>query len=306
MKTTKVQLKTFTAGMYNTQSAMWAFASKIDTSKGTPGKCVGQVNQLNEFMTCRETFIDFFRQQTRVMRGEINLKINPNMLTFIEDTKNFPVETDAARILVCFHNGLSSVKKITNTFENMKVSLKIANIVEKELGWTKTKMYKTELVPAKKDRRFPKLKADDPKTLETTAIYMFIGSRKYMFSPHMLSLYLLFLRLGMMSVYKDVKDMGTLIEAAKKHTKLDRPDATFVRHSYPYWLMFLRNWRDLYKSRYLLTNYSYDIINRENASVEGIDKLCVGSCKDTALLDRFRALKIKESLKNNKKKTAEK
>lgn len=297
MKTVKIQLKGFAAGIYNSHAAMWSFASKVDTTKAVPGKCVGQVKQLNDFMTCRESFIDFFRQQTRVRRNEIRLKDHPSYSNLITDTEDNPVELDATRILVGFHpskEASNKQKELTRRFDDMKNSLRIANIVEKELGWTKTKLYKGDLIPATGDKRFPKMDKDTDEALERTAIYMFIGSKKYMFAPHMLSLYLLFLRLGMNANYAKVKDLESLMQAAKRHVRAGNSDASFVKSSYLYWTMFLKNWRDLYKSRYLLTNYSYDIVPSSEASVEGIDKLCNGNCKDEALLTRFRALKAKK------------
>jgi len=308
MRTAKIQLKGFASGIYSSNSPMWSFASKIDTTKSklspeeakaAPGKCVGQVDKLNELMTCRESFIDVFRQQTRVLRGEVTAKNKGSFQKTLDHVKDYPIAMDATRILVGYHpSSNSNIKKIFEArMEQMKVSLRIANIVENELGWARTKLYKGILVPAEKDPRFPKgtPAESEAQHLKNIAVYMFIGSKKFMFAPHMLSLYLLFLRLGLQKAYANVSDMESLIKAAHSHSAGGATDASFVKVSYPYWLMFLKNWRDLYKSRYLLTNYSYDVVPAGDASVEGIDRLCRECCTDQALLSRFRALKVKSS-----------
>lgn len=298
MKKVELDLKSFAAGIYNTSAAMWAFGSKVDTNKAVKGEHVGKVLQLSEFMTCRESFIDVFRQQTRVIRNEVDPKRHSSFQRLVDDLKNYPITMDATRILVGFHPGSGTnniQQQLAQRHEEMKAGLRIVNIVEKELGWARTKLYKCNLVSPTSDPKFPKMTADEKGALDRTAVYMFVGSKRFMFSPHMLSLYLLLIRLGMQSYYKDVKDMDSLMKAAHKHSGTGASDGNFVKVSYPYWVMFLREWRSLYKSRYLLTNYSYDIVPSGDASVEGIDRLCRDCCTDKALLTRFRALKSKNT-----------
>lgn len=148
---------------------------------------------------CRETFV-----------GEYKRKFGVSGYT-----KGYEkMTTRYLRVLVKFKSekqrgqtGFRSRVRVTNRW--MKESVRMLNIIEKYLGWSLTKLYRV------KDKMLGGKKISN----ECVVVYALTGSSKWLRAPQLMSLYLLFVRLGRFGestrVFKSMDDLNALYKSIK-------------------------------------------------------------------------------------------
>jgi hypothetical protein len=173
----------------------------------------------------------------------------------------------------------SSEETEKKTNETMKSVSKILKIVERRYKFELSKLYRV-----KHDGTNP-------------FMFMVIGSNKWIRSPHMISLYLLLIRLGI-AFYKIAdKDTSNAINTYDKLIKwIDKNQndiknrAPYVLTSYKYWGILLSNFDHLFKGIKMKDAYARKNYNNCSIDVEGIDRLCHGGSNFDELQKRFDKL----------------
>ncbi len=227
----------------------------------------GKVKQLSRFDPCRETLC------CRIFDA-IQLK-------------NKSMSMDKFRIVVKIGSFDSSPSIQTNRQKLMdkwtKAAIHVLNIIEKEHKWSLTKAY-----PIK-----PYSHGDK--------VYMIIASKKWMRSPHLVSLFTLIFRISknkpfQTPSFRRIRSYKTVMQHIKKFSATGGGDRYSVRATIKYWGPLLHNYNKMFKG------YSMkDTFNRNNYhshSEEGINRLCEDKCTNHKLQERFnKVVKSQKVLK---------
>lgn len=226
---------------------------------------------------CRETIVDHIRRQ---------LQSDPDL----KDKKS-NIDMNRTRLILfsktSAHNQERTIKAF-NTRRNreMLVGLKLVNHYERKHGWPRTKMQKLhngEIIAGGTD------------VSNTIHMYTVVGSSRWIKSPHLLSLYLLLLRLGIRGFRADfkthtqlTKELEVFITKNSRSNGVRRGDAAHVRVTYKKWDLLLKSYNKLFNKR--TTKSLYDkksLVNPGAAFNEGIRKLCDGNSHDLDISHRF-------------------
>ncbi len=227
----------------------------------------GKVKQLSRFDTCREILCC-------------------RIFDVISRTTKRTIPTDKLRLVVkiASSSGDSQTQRgYQKTMDKWtKAATHMLNIIEKEHKWVLTKAY-----PIK-----PYSHGDK--------IYMLVASKKWMRSPHMLSLFTLIFRIN---THRGMRSSTTnrlkLYKSIMKHIKkfsvegVVVGDKSRVNTTIEYWDPLLRNYNKMFKGfpmKDVFNRYSY----RHHAE-EGINGLCSNRCTSHKLQERFN-----EVVKNQK------
>ena len=241
---------------YTSASVMFAWAT-IPKNDVFPQVC--------RFQTCRETFIDIFRNLVHPSNSYgYSRKIDRRRTRIIVGRQYSRITTES-----------NFLKHMVDNDEWMIRACRVLNKFEKRLKWTLTKLYKVEQLPILTERR--------------VGAYVFTANSKWMHSPQLMSLYLLILRLCRFKAWDDFKKATpeNLKEVYKKLKSVRCgsnsqmfSDKSFMRHSYEYWFTMLDNVDELFLNRDISTIY------KTNHAHYGIQSLVKDSA-DRVTLERW-------------------
>ncbi|TET61143.1 MAG: hypothetical protein E3J47_05915 [Candidatus Stahlbacteria bacterium] len=164
--------------------------------------------------------------------------------------------------------------------KEMAVSLKIINIIEKEFKWPLTKIYLPECKQLNENHIF----------------YYFEGSKKWVKSPNILSLFMLLIRVS--SSLKKHTEFGTLDGFHKSLCNNNNTMyVSYLKTHYKRWLLALKYYDRLFGKISMRDLYLPD--TKSSLFNEGINTLCDLFVKDLDLRKKFaKVLKENEILKS--------
>ncbi len=226
-------------------------------------KITGEIKQLTEFIFCRESLtcrvFDRMSRSIALMNRKGAGKMPIDKLRLLAKTAS------AAR---------SSSEELK---VGVKTALKILNIIERKHKWALTVAHPVE----------PCSNTDD--------IYMFVASKKWMRSPHLLSLFTLLVRLAQHkglssdSSFRRIKTYKSLLDKLKKYTNTgSNSDKVTVKQTIKYWDLLFRNYQKLYYDMPMKRTFNKNKYTGHYD--EGIRKLCRGGTSDAAMNLRFQTI----------------
>jgi hypothetical protein len=241
----------------------WAFARENKRQK--------TIETANDLVYCRESLCEYLRQD---IRGISNRDIDKNKLRLVA------------------HRRIPATKKTlklnTKTFHRQILAgQKIVNVIEKSNGWPLTRIYPLQTV----------------QEVDYNNIYYYIvASKRWMKSPHMLSLYTLLYRValnekkfnfvGRAKTDKSLKSVFDEVAANCSYT-----EAAYLRtHQHRWWLV-LSNYEKLFGKRTM-----EDLYNPSDGGYlfqEGINSLCDLDTNDKKLARAFRKVIKNENSKSD-------
>jgi len=204
------------------------------------------------FYTCRENMITNVEKEV--------LKLNGN--------HNYTV--DKSRFLIKIR--VENEKKLAK-------SIKVINLFESTYGFPLSRCYRTILKNGAGDAYDTTVKEID----KLVHIYYLVGSRKWVKSSYMLSLYFLLLRyifhLSSNSVFTDkhIESMEAFEEFIKGGSGVNVNDWMYIKVSYPYWRKIFEHYRDLFGRFSIEHNWQagFNKMSSEGTMrYEGIYRLC--------------------------------
>jgi hypothetical protein len=226
----------------------------------------GKIKTVTILTYCRESFCEYIRQQVRGVRyygidlTKLHMIINRKVP--VAETDVFPRQVAAGLVML--------------------------NTIEKNYGWPLTRAY-----PVSNDQHLAK----------TQQFYYITASKRWIKAPAMLSLFTLLLRIAThetkFKFKHKVKTMKSLFDT------LDDLSKKCGQHNLAYYRAHGRNWE------LVLDNYSKLFGSREMSDLyfpktggyfftEGINELCDGSSRDTALSQQFYKMLAKREKNDNR------
>ena len=257
---------------YNFTGMKVAFCTAPDSNN--------QIKLVGYFDTCRETITDFLR--TQLLGKGRSIK------------KATKISLKKIRLILFIKANRSNSKKVINNFgkrkdEEMLISLKLINHYERRLNWPRTKMQKL-------DNCGTFFNSDGEDVSNTINMYMIVGSSRWMKSPHLLSLYILLLRLGLRRFKAEFKTHAQLLDELQSFggkqlnscSFIARSDVSYVNQTYDKWDVLLENYDKLFGRRTIESLYSDKyLVNGSSGATEGIYSLCTGNSYDLDISHRF-------------------
>ncbi|TFH23772.1 hypothetical protein E4G67_02700 [Candidatus Bathyarchaeota archaeon] len=239
---------------YASRTLQWCWCSKPTT---------GKVRATGTWSNCRET---------------VAMDIKRDVLS---NKSKFGLDLKTARILCQIsvgskvgEVGLETIKK---QFANkMQRAVNFLNILEAKHDWVLTKLHELKF----------SIEYDYG---AQNIVCMFTGSRKWLRSPHMVSLWLLLLRTGSHKLLWNPKSYADLKKKTTRYLeKTTSTDALYMRVSFPHWNKIMANHVKLFKGFPIERNFNpKKAWNGFDVGNEGIRKLCDGSSLDQDLVARF-------------------
>lgn len=180
---------------------------------------------------------------------------------------------------------------------NLDKGIRLANHYEKLLNWNKTLVYGINKI------------SETDKIYEKFSFVLITIPNKWLYSPQLISLYLMFLKIGETGFdceFKTHKELMIKLDTffVQKPRNLDGFISGFydrAKTSYKYWNMFLYNLNILYKNRTRKFNYNIDkklekLYRSHNGGnyqihLDGIDNLIMNKSCDKQLRKNFSILK---------------
>ena len=185
--------------------------------------------------------------------------------------------------------------------DNLNKGTKLINHYEKLLNWNKTCIYDVDEIS-----RTDKINEAYKEAYNKFSFVLITIPNKWLYSPQLLSLYLMFLKIaeiGFKCEFETHKELINQLDTffAKKQTHLDGFMSGFhyrVLTSYKYWDIFLHNLDILYKNKTRKFNYNMDkhLEKRNNnftykIYLDGINNLVKNKTYDKQLRENFNILK---------------
>lgn len=250
-----------------------------------------QTMQLTRWDLCRETMAHFVRE----------CMIQDSPYKTVHEVKGL-LDTNIKVLLLYANNGMALKNMLKRTKEMTKRGVKIVNLFETELGWPLSVPFVVSS------------KISPP----STVVYAIEGSKKWMQSPHLISLYLLLLRgAGRFETFDDVKTCKSFykkcIELGNRYLTDTYSRKSKPQHSLKKWpegrwaadlhnlydsanrmLFFLKNVDELYKDRKV-----EDLFTHSNFS-DGFRRLCNHKADDSTTNNRFKEMCEKDSVEDEK------
>ena len=190
------------------------------------------------------------------------------------------IETDKTHMLFRWDSGIDKEgKKNESILANKKwaeKSIKLLHIYEKIAGWPLTKPYK--------------VKTDNG---ERTLLYYFLGSRRWVKAPYLLSLYILLVRLCKLENFDNFKTHDDLIKIVEDISKRGKSsnismDERHALDTIPYWKTIIGYYSDLFRKKKIEYYWSTDRLSTDSyVSYEGITCLSVGNTNNRTLYKEF-------------------
>lgn len=240
-------LKTLKEDVYENNAYNFAVCSEIEN---------GNCEQLSQIFTCREGLIGAFRSLLYENKKLSNKKIS--IMLWINSGNETHMKHFGAPIP--YDKWVDS---------SVKASLKAVNCFEKRNKWLRTKAYRVNHEYGKSQR-----------------VYVFQGSRWWMTSSYLLSLFLLLLRLGRGPEMKKVASnasTATIVETIKDIAKSGKNDYLRVG-AVDKWVVFLDNRRKIFKGRKTFVD---NFKATDDVNGEGILKLTDNNARDEQTQKRF-------------------
>jgi len=263
MAVVKIKWTNSPSSMYAANAPNFAWVSRAEG---------GERRQVSEFMTCRETFIDRLRKQIE----SNNVVVPKNRVAFLVGRA---ISYDCTKI--------TKERFQKRFYEDMRRAVRIANILEAHVGWTRTRMFATNGTPTRRN----------------AAAYLITGSAKWMRSPHLLSLYALIMRMGRFEAYDNANTIEGFMEITKKICNKQlggqglNGDRNWMRQTQYCWLPLLENVNTVYKGFTLKRSYSHKYLKQDSGFSEGIWRLAKGRTTDLEVKNRWSELKKTLKLK---------
>ena len=231
----------------------------------------GKIKQLSRFDGCRETLCC-------------------RMFDAISALTKQTIPTDKLRLVVKIassSSGSQTQRGYQKTMDKWtKAAIHVLNIIEKEHKWMLTKAY--PITPYSYGDK----------------IYMLVASKKWMRSPHMLSLFTLIFRIntqrGMRSSTTNrFKLYKNIMKYIKEFGVGGYADSPTINTTIEYWDPLLRNYNKMFKGFPMK-----DVFNRSSYryhAEEGINGLCSNQCTNPKLQRRFNeVVKSQKVLREHK------
>lgn len=221
--------------------------------------------QVSDWMTCRESFIDHLRNQI----------------------SNNNVTTPKNRVCIMMGRSVAynSIAKVKTNFQKrflgqMKRGVRIVNVLEAHLGWTRTRMFDVW---------------GHEKRKQHGAAYLITGPSRWMRAPQLLSLYTLLLRFGRFEAFESVNTLQGFMDISNKITSKRvggsflTTDRRFMSRTRDSWLPLLEEMDFIYKGRTLRRNYLRKYLaDGDTGFSEGISRLASGRTRDKELRKIWR------------------
>lgn len=223
----------------------------------------GALKSAQEFHTCRESLAS---QARNYFNGkEKKDTINPNNIS------------------------LGILKFGFNNIDRLKSAHNVLNVIEEHYGWVKTKMW----ILDKKSCQKP---ASCSSEREYEVVY-FKGSKKWLKSSHMISLFALILRLSLRKTFKNVKKFDDFLRKVKSSKSNDN-DMRWMKRAIQNMDVILGDYNNLFRGMTTKRMYDDNILANYHASyAEGINRLCAGETGDKKLYNRLIKIAEKHNMK---------
>jgi len=253
--------------------------------------CSATRKQATEFHSCREGLISeifdsFKKSPYRKNRGRVDTK-KMRLLALIP----WPDDLNYVRLDGEYDKALLEARNSID--DEMRTGLKIINHFEKMAKWPKTELCRASY------RHLP----------SSIFMYLFIGSARWMRSPHMISLFVLLARLGRISDFKDFRSHEQFLEICKKlisdndydddygyfRGRYDEDIAQDVDHLktiYDKVEIVMKHFNYLFGKRTPMYSFTKAIANKLRYG-EGISRLCSKASGDKAVAVKFEKLRKK-------------
>jgi len=264
---------------YDFSNLKIAFCTEPDNS--------GRVKITSYFDSCRESAVNLIRNQIE--------DSDPPLASKRIDLKK-------TRILLYAKSNNDATIESKRRFSKRKdkeiaLGIKLVNHYEKKLGWLLTKMVKVDIdetnrnyskiskIKRLKNAKSPFLTPRRDDVSDTINMYIIVATNKWLKSPHILSLYLLMLRLGCSGFKSNFKTHEELIKDLEKFSnRRGFKDSHHVRDTFKMWDVILENYNKLFKRKSINRLYSSKyLINGCQGFSEGITRLCTGLSRDNKI-----------------------
>lgn len=220
----------------------------------------GKVKQLSRFDSCRESlccriFDAIDRRTSRTMPMD-----KLRLVVKIASNSTYPPTQEECQ-------------KIMDKWT--KSALHILHIIEKEHKWVLTKAY-----PIK-----PYSFGDK--------VYMIVASKKWMRSPHLVSLFTLIFRISGDKAFQTpslmrLRSYKSVMQHIKKVSVRGGSDRSKVNATIKYWDPLLRNYNKMFRGHSMKD--TFDRHNYISHSQEGINRICDDRCTHHGLQERFNTV----------------
>lgn len=214
-----------------------------------------KVEQRSEMFSCRESFGEAVMKHLH--RGIYRIPLNRTRLIIFLNSTSFLKE---------------SIERARNKlYEDMKIAENVLNILEKRNRWRPTKVYK--LISKQNERAI---------------MCMVIGSKNWLRSPHMLSMYCLILRMAKNELFRDIKTHSEFLEACELYVKNGHQAGGYVRDTYNYYDKIMKNFKYLFQDLNMKYNFDPNSYTNHCMFHEGVHKLCSNNTGNPELNKRFK------------------
>lgn len=230
----------------------------------------GVINQLTMFIFCRESLgcRMFDRMSTVPSRRSVSGAVSKMPL-------------DKLRLLAKLATGSNNKQakdQQKKKFESSaKVALKILNIIEREHKWALTTAHIVKPLS------------------DGDTVYMFVASKKWMRSPHLLSLFTLLVRIAQQTKlndasFKRIRTYKSLLKKLKEYSAVTNHDfdKISIKKTIKYWDPLFRNYLKLYHGMPMKRNF--DSSKYDDHYDEGLQKLCCDGASDNETRRRFKEM----------------
>lgn len=208
-------------------------------------------------------------------------------------SKGNNISTRKMKLLVAKRTSAMNPKRFVNdTNECMFNGLRLINHFEKIAKWRPTKLYAVD--------------SDCLDRSHGVVAYLFVGSGKWMRSPHMVSLYMLLIRLGKRKEWVQLKSRNSFFEISEGLIKLFRKSWTYssifydvtthLNVTYKKIPVIMENFDKLFYKRSARHSFTKAITLTKLQYGEGITRLCSGVSADKEIEGRL--LQIMREVKN--------
>jgi len=219
-----------------------------------------------------------FAFTTRPKKGEITMlsgfvRCREDLTSFLYGAKNKITSNRYLALLVRRSADKSNIQAnvlVKRNFEkSLETGVKVLNIMEEKHRWPLTKMYKM------KSETYCFENEWKDKSFKIASHYaLIVASKRWLKSPHLVSLLTLILRVPSSSktVFGKPKDYETLMKMLKDKKRTDLSgDANYVYRTFEYWDIFMGKQNQLFsKDMKVFLGRSY----KNGSYGEGVYKLC--------------------------------
>ena len=225
----------------------------------------GKVYAKTDFIFCRESFCEYLRTD---LRGLTHFGININKL-HMGLYRRLP------------SNPKTLDKTTANFHQEVLFALQIVNTIEQHYGWPLTRAYLLEIDESQSD------------ILPCNKFYYLTASKRWIKSPHMLSLYTLLIRIAAtkpkLRKPEEITSLKTLFKyldflSARDH----RQEVAFYHEHGAHWEIILSNYRKLFASRTMKDLYYPN--TKSWFFTEGINTLSDRESKDIKLNTTYKKI----------------